>query len=119
MRLNDDEIRQALREMGGWSLTDTGITKFVSMHNWKGTMMLANAIAHLAEVAWHHPDMLVTFSGIQVTLYSHDEEGVTRKDIALATKIDELIGWNPKEEFEVLDGTPSSLEYRYIKNNKN
>ena len=42
--------------------------------------MVVNAIGHLAEAAWHHPDLTVTYNAVEVRLMSHDAKGITERD---------------------------------------
>ena len=46
--------------------------------------MVVTTIGHLAEAAWHHPDLAVGYGRVEVTLTSHDVGGVTERDLALA-----------------------------------
>jgi len=117
MIIDQNKLQDELTNLDGWAIEGNTITKTIPMHNWKGVMMLANAIAHLAEHAWHHPDLHLTYSSIKVTLSSHDLGGVTNRDLAIAKKINDLINWNPKDDSEELEGTPSSPEFRYLKKN--
>jgi 4a-hydroxytetrahydrobiopterin dehydratase len=41
--------------------------------------------------------------------------GVTKRDIALANKIDDIIKWNPRDEDSPLEGTPDEDQHRYLK----
>jgi len=59
--------------------------------------MVVNAIGYLAEASWHHPDIEVSYDTVKVILTTHSEGGVTEKDIELAKKIDELLGWPPQD----------------------
>ena len=33
--------------------------------------MVVNAIGHLAELAWHHPDLVVSYAFVEVKLMTH------------------------------------------------
>ena len=57
--------------------------------------MVVNAIGHLCEAAWHHPDLLVSYPSVTVRLNTHDAGGVTEKDMELAQKIEEVVMWRP------------------------
>lgn len=114
MKLNDKDISKALLDLDGWVIDGSRIKKVIPMYNWKGVMMLANAIGHIAERAWHHPDILLSFSSITVFLSTHDVSGISQKDIALAKKIDELTNWDPSKDDGSLEGNPLGSEHRYI-----
>jgi 4a-hydroxytetrahydrobiopterin dehydratase len=47
-----------------------------------------NRVASLADTADHHPDILVRYSKVTLTLSSHDAGGLTERDFDLATQID-------------------------------
>ena len=115
---NDERLSPAaLKEqldyrLPGWQLAGDCITRTWHTENWKGTMMLAGAIAHLAEVAWHHPELRLNYGSVEVRLSTHTAAGVTDKDLALAEKITALLSWQPESP---LEHTPDTPESRYLK----
>ncbi len=48
------------------------------------------AIAAAADEANHHPDVTLTYPGVDITLTTHDQGGVTDKDVSLARTISQL-----------------------------
>jgi 4a-hydroxytetrahydrobiopterin dehydratase len=76
--------------------------------------MVANTIGHLAEAAWHHPELRVTYASVTVLLNTHDAGGITEKDLALAARIEETVMWRPGLDGGALEGTPSDPRYAYI-----
>ena len=88
--------------------------------------MVVNAVGHLAEAAWHHPDLAVSYAFVIVKLCTHSSKGVTERDFALARKIEEVVQWQPGREGGVLekkgmvevisslrpDGTPIDYDIR-------
>jgi 4a-hydroxytetrahydrobiopterin dehydratase len=74
-------------------------------------------VGHLAEAAWHHPDLAVSYAFVIVKLTNHNAKGVTEKDFALAKKIEEVVQWQPgKEAGAVLEGTPNDdARFKYLK----
>ena len=57
--------------------------------------MVINAVGHLAEAAWHHPDLTASYAWVEVRLMTHDHKGITDKDFELAKKIEEVVQWQP------------------------
>ena len=49
-------------------------------------MVFVNKIAAAAEAANHHPDILINYNKVTLTLVSHDSGGVTQRDIRMAGK---------------------------------
>jgi 4a-hydroxytetrahydrobiopterin dehydratase len=48
---------------------------------------LVTRITEAAEAADHHPDVVLTYPQVDVTLFSHDVKGVTSRDVDLARRI--------------------------------
>ena len=112
----DDEVEARLkRELPHWRLEDGSIRRRYQTHGWKGTLMVINAVGHLAEAAWHHPDLAASYAWVEVRLMTHDAQGITDKDFALARKIEETIQWRPGVEDTGLEGTPKDPRFAYIK----
>ena len=88
--LTDKQISEELNLLDGWEREENQIVKLFSTRNFVNTMGFVNKIALLAERADHHPDMLVQYSRVTVTLSTHSEKGITEKDINLAKEIEEL-----------------------------
>lgn len=87
-QLNDDEIRDALLQLDGWTREGPEIMKRYGFPDYAATMAFANRVAELAEAANHHPDMLITYDQVTLTLSTHSAGGLTRKDLELAGRIE-------------------------------
>jgi 4a-hydroxytetrahydrobiopterin dehydratase len=103
------------RDLPRWSLQDGAIGRTYRTHGWKGTLMVVNAIGHLAEAAWHHPDIAASYASVSVRLQNHAAKGITDKDFALARKIEDVITWQPGHEDGPLEGTPADERFAYIR----
>jgi 4a-hydroxytetrahydrobiopterin dehydratase len=116
----EDEIRSRLAaELPHWYLEDGWIRRRYRTSSWKGTLMVINAVGHLAEAAWHHPDITASYAWVEVRLMSHDAKGITDRDFALARKIEDVVHWQPGLESGALEGTPQEdLRFSYIKYDK-
>jgi 4a-hydroxytetrahydrobiopterin dehydratase len=114
---SDDEIQQRLAgTLQHWYMEDGWLRRKYKTEGWKGTLMVVNTVGHLAEAAWHHPDLTVSYAFVVVKLMTHSAKGITDKDFALATKIEEVIQWQPGREGGALEGTPADDQrFRYIK----
>jgi len=89
-----------------WKLEDGWIRRTYKTASWKGTLMVVNTIGHLAEAAWHHPDLEVTWGKVWVKLRTHSSNGVTERDFALARRIEETVLWKP-DAASPMEGTPN------------
>jgi 4a-hydroxytetrahydrobiopterin dehydratase len=78
--------------------------------------MVINAVGHLAEAAWHHPDLKASYAWVEVKLQTHTAKGITDKDFELARKIEDFVSWRPAKEGGALEGTPTGDQrFAYIK----
>ena len=111
----DDEVAARLAdELPGWTLEGGWIRRKYKTTGWKATMMVVTTIGHIAEAAWHHPDLAVSYAFVTVKLMTHDAKGITEKDFALARQLDAVLLWRP-EGGGALEGTPDDPRFKYIK----
>ena len=112
----DDEVEVRLKEeLPHWYLENGWIRRKYKTSGWKGTLMVVNTVGHLAEAAFHHPDLTVSYAFVIVKLVNHAAKGITNKDFELAHKIEEVIMWQPGTEGGALEGTPDDPRFKYIK----
>lgn len=112
-----EEIEARLKEeLPRWTYEDGWIRRKYKTSGWKSTLMVVNTVGHLAEAAWHHPDLNVSYAFVTVKLVNHAAKGVTDKDFALARKIEEVLTWQPGTEPDsALEGTPDDPRFKYLK----
>jgi 4a-hydroxytetrahydrobiopterin dehydratase len=114
---SETEITARLsEELPHWYYEDGWIRRKYKTSGWKGTLMVVNTVGHLAEAAFHHPDLTVSYAFVIVKLMNHAAKGITNKDFDLAKKIEEVIQWQPgKDEASALEGTPDDPRFKYLK----
>jgi 4a-hydroxytetrahydrobiopterin dehydratase len=113
--LADGDVRSRLAaELPAWKLEGGHLERVYRTSGWRSSLLCANAIGHLAEAAWHHPDLIVSFRTVTVRLMTHDSGGITELDFALARKIEGVIGWRPAKEGSPLPGNPDRPEFKYL-----
>ena len=114
---SEAEIEERLaEELSGWTFKDGWIRRKYKTSGWKGTLMVVNTVGHLAEAAWHHPDLTVSYAFVTVKLMNHAAKGVTDKDFVLAKKIDDVVLWQPGTDPDSpLEGTPDDQRFKYVK----
>jgi 4a-hydroxytetrahydrobiopterin dehydratase len=113
-----EEIEARLKaELPHWYLEDGWIRRKYKTSGWKATLMVVNTVGHLAEAAWHHPDLTVSYAFVIVKLMNHAAKGVTDKDFQLARKIEDVLTWQPgREDGSALEGTPNDdPRFKYLK----
>lgn len=102
---DDAQIGEKLKDLPGWFLEGGMIRRHYKTDGWHTTLMLVNTIGYLAEAAYHHPDLSVTWARVTVKLSTHSAGGITDKDFELARKIEDVALWRPQGGS--LTGTPN------------
>jgi 4a-hydroxytetrahydrobiopterin dehydratase len=103
--LSESEIQEALQALPEWEVREGWLRRTYTTPGWPHTMQLVQTIGYLAEAAWHHPDLKIGYAKVTVLLQTHRVRGLTRNDVELARKIDEVVRWKPAES-DALEGFP-------------
>ncbi len=90
-RLPEDTIKSNLKKAKGWKRIGKEIKKTYRFDDFNRSVQFVNDVARLAEEIDHHPDILIKYETVTLSLTTHDEGGLTRRDFDLASKIDGLI----------------------------
>ena len=90
--LTDSEIQQALVNLPGWTRNGIAIQRTFQFPDFKAAMVFVNKIADAAEQANHHPDIDIRYNKVTLSLVSHDSGGVTKRDIRMAERINQVAG---------------------------
>lgn len=111
-----EEARERLAaEIPRWQVSDGVLCRRFDTGGWRASMMIANAVAHLAELAFHHPELRVNYPHVEVRLWTHSAGGITDKDFALARKIEEVVCWDATGETGgALEGLPDEPRFHYL-----
>jgi 4a-hydroxytetrahydrobiopterin dehydratase len=93
--LTATEIVANLAKIEGWKLTGDGSTvaiqKTFAFKNYYQTMAFVNAVAFVAHVQDHHPDLSVHYGRCVVRFNTHDVGGISVTDFDCATQIEALV----------------------------
>lgn len=87
-KLTDQEIAEA--GLDDWRTIDNTLQASFATGDFATGLALVDRIGAAAEEANHHPDVLLTYPSVAVTLSSHDVGGITSRDIDLARRITEF-----------------------------
>ena len=91
-RLSDDERRQALAHLTGWSLVDgrDAIHRRFVFRDFNEAFGFMTHAALAAERMDHHPEWSNIYKTVDVTLATHDAGGLTELDLKLARAMDRI-----------------------------
>jgi 4a-hydroxytetrahydrobiopterin dehydratase len=86
--LGDSDIQGALAELPGWKRQGNSLQKTFDLKGFKAAMAFSGTVGEIADRADHHPDILIQFHKVTLTLSSHDKGGITDRDVRLARQIE-------------------------------
>jgi 4a-hydroxytetrahydrobiopterin dehydratase len=88
--LSDEQVSERLGGLDGWSRQGDSIVHVETLADFKAAILYVGAVAYLAEVANHHPDVTIQWNKVTLTLSTHSAGGLTAADFDLAAKINAL-----------------------------
>lgn len=89
-RLDAQAARSRLAGIPGWTLDGDLIQRTYAFADFVHAMRFVDAVAAEAERVQHHPDILVRYSKVTLSLSTHDVGGLSPKDFDFAASADRL-----------------------------
>lgn len=92
-QLTEAERNAALQELGDWSLARDGaaMERTFTFDNFVEAFGFMTSVAILAEKQDHHPEWFNVYNRVEITLTTHDADGLSQRDVTLAKAIDALV----------------------------
>ncbi len=88
--LTPEQVATELAATPGWLVSDGQLTQTVTRRDFRDALLFVNVVGFLAERADHHPDILIAWNAVTLTLITHSAGGLIAKDFALARQISAL-----------------------------
>lgn len=92
MKLTEEQIKNRLTDFPDWEFDDNAIHTTIEFENFREVFATMTRIAFECEKMDHHPTWTNTYNELEITLSTHDADGVTEKDFDLAATIDDILG---------------------------
>ena len=91
--LSQEERDTWLRALPKWSLTREGkaIERSFEFGDFSDAFAFMARVALMAEKRDHHPEWFNVYNKLDITLTTHDADGLSLRDVNMAKKIDALI----------------------------
>lgn len=89
-QLAPDEVQELSRHIPEWSVEKTEMHREFTFGDFPQAIQFVNRVAALAQEADHHPDIMVSYNTVRLTLSTHKAGGLTVRDFDLARKINFL-----------------------------
>jgi 4a-hydroxytetrahydrobiopterin dehydratase len=88
---NDTLQTHLTSDLSNWTLLDSGeISTVIPTSNFNHSMAIAQGISEIADTLNHHPDLLIRYKSVTVTIMTHDAKGITALDISFAQRVNAL-----------------------------
>ena len=89
--LNENETKELLNTLSKkWSISDKFLVSNYKFKSFQNAINFINEVGKTCEDMNHHPKWTNTYDMIEIELYTHDKNGLTKKDFALAKRMDEV-----------------------------
>ncbi|MBB5352377.1 4a-hydroxytetrahydrobiopterin dehydratase [Haloferula luteola] len=89
--LSPEELADALKHLPDWEHEGKTLVRTVEFEDFNEAIDFVNDVAEIAEEEGHHPDILIRYSKVTLTLTTHDVGGLTSSDLDLAHKVDNQV----------------------------
>ena len=89
-KLSDAALQAKVAGLPHWECRNGALEREFRFRNFVGAIEFVRQTADLAEQAGHHPDIDIRYNRVRLALVTHDEGGITDKDIDMAGRISSL-----------------------------
>ncbi len=89
-KLSPEQVQTKVKSLPEWTEAGGVLQRTYQFRDFLQAMKFVNDVAHLAEKRQHHPDILVRWNKVTLSLSTHDAGGITNKDFDLAAEADGL-----------------------------
>jgi 4a-hydroxytetrahydrobiopterin dehydratase len=90
--LTREAAEALLAKLDGWELAadHLSIRRELAFKDFYRTMSFVNAVAHVANIEDHHPDLEVGYNYCRIAFTTHSIKGLSENDFICAAKIDQI-----------------------------
>ncbi|HYA26017.1 MAG TPA: 4a-hydroxytetrahydrobiopterin dehydratase [Terriglobales bacterium] len=89
--LKGAELHSFSHQLPNWNVVDEHhLIRTFTFPDFKEALEFVNRAGAIAEEQGHHPDILLTWGKVEITLWTHKVDGLTESDFIMAAKIDQL-----------------------------
>ena len=91
-KLTLEEVKLALSRLAGWEVVDGKLHREYRFKDFVEAWGFMSSAALVAQQMDHHPEWFNVYQTVRIGLVSHDVHGISRRDVELAIKLEELSG---------------------------
>lgn len=90
-KLTQEQIDERLKSLSEWSQSGDALQRTFVFDDFVESMAFVEKAADHAERVQHHPDILIRYNKVSLTLSTHDAGGITGKDFDFAAAADDFL----------------------------
>ncbi|TXS93036.1 4a-hydroxytetrahydrobiopterin dehydratase [Parahaliea maris] len=91
VKLSTTEVEEQLATLPDWGLDQHKLYRHFVFTNFVDAWGFMSQVALLAETANHHPEWSNVYNRVEIHLTTHDADGISERDFALARQINSLL----------------------------
>lgn len=91
-KLDPSAIQRGLQDLKGWEYDGGKLRARFQFPDFNAAFGFMARVALVAEKMDHHPEWSNVYNRVEVTLLTHDADGITERDFRLARAMNELAG---------------------------
>ena len=88
--MSREDAQKYLKEIPGWALTGDSIVREFRFRSYLKGLEFSYSLGKVAEEQGHHPDILIGWRRVRVTLTTHDIKGLSENDFIMAAKAEKI-----------------------------
>ena len=89
-KLTDKEINTAIAKLPEWKVVNGKLNRAFKFDSFVDAFTFMTKVAFAADKMDHHPELFNGYNRVVIDLATHDVDGISNLDIALAQKINDL-----------------------------
>ena len=89
--LHGPELDKLSAQLPHWKVIEEHhLEKNFDFSDFRSALNFVQQVGDVAEEQGHHPDILLRWGKVKITIYTHKIEGLSENDFILGAKIDEI-----------------------------
>ena len=86
-----ESFEKEIKDLVGWEKVENKLSKNFKFKDFIESFSFITRIAIISEKMNHHPDITISYNSVHIDLTTHDINSISKNDVILARKIEELI----------------------------
>ena len=88
--LSTQQADTLLSSLPAWRIEAGELVRTFKFEDFRASLRFVNQVGELAEEAGHHPDIDIRYNKVRLALVSHDQGGLTQRDMKMAQALETL-----------------------------